>query len=74
MLDIFNDMYAGRVPPELKDINLVEEMLIALAFPFMRIYRRTPTRYSYSLHVINIAQNLTNFELTLPPPLSDLDV
>ena len=61
---VFNEMFVGDIPEKLKNLTLVEQMLIALACTFMRVYRRTASRYAYKNHVINIAQNLETFEAT----------
>ncbi len=49
-------------------------MLIAIVNPIMKIYRKTATRYGYTGHVINIAQNLEQFAPVLPRLVSDLPI
>ena len=39
-----NNMNPGRVPPPLKDLSVVEEMLIAQIAPMMHIFRLTAGR------------------------------
>jgi hypothetical protein len=51
-------MDPGIVPPELKGLTQIEEMLISPVMPMMAVYRLPHGQYDYSGHVVNLPQNL----------------
>jgi hypothetical protein len=67
-------MYPGVMPNCLKDINEVEEMLIALVCPVMKVYVKTGGNYGYTGHVINLPQDVGGFAKTLPRRVEDLPI
>ncbi|CAB4008417.1 Hypothetical predicted protein [Paramuricea clavata] len=67
-------MIPSCVPNELKDLIQVEEMLIARALPVMRVYIKPGGQRGYSRHCINLPQNVTELEASLPRYPEDLTV
>ena len=62
-----NNMNPGRVPPPLKDLSVVEEMLIAQIAPMMHIFRLPAGRqFGYRGHVLNLPQNVQSVLTRLP--------
>ncbi|XP_065826022.1 uncharacterized protein [Oscarella lobularis] len=68
-----NNMNPGRVPPPLKDLSVVEEMLIAQIAPMMHIFRLPAGRqFGYRGHVLNLPQNVQSVLTRLPRTKSNL--
>ena len=68
-----NNMNPGRVPPPLKDLSVVEEMLIAQIAPMMHIFRLPAGRqFGYRGHVLNLPQNVHSVLTRLPRTKSNL--
>ena len=68
-----NSMNPGRVPPPLKDLSVVEEMLIAQIAPMMHIFRLPAGRqFGYRGHVLNLPQNVQSVLTRLPRTKSNL--
>jgi len=74
LFSVFNDMYPGKVPPALKCINELEELLIALVCPVMKVYRKTKRYNAYTGNVINLPQQTEDFAAELPRSISDLPI
>ena len=69
-----NDMDPGSVPPCLKDMTQIEELLIARACPIMTVYHKHGGQLGYSGHVLNLPQNIQQFINKLPVRVNDLPV
>ena len=68
-----NNMNPGRVPPPLKDLSVVEEMLIAQIEPMMHIFRFPAGRqFEHRGHVLNLLQNVQSVLTLLPRTNSNL--
>ena len=68
-----NNMNPGSVPPLLKDLSTVEEMLIAQIAPMMNVFRLPSGRqYGYSGHVLNLPQDVQSVVNSLPRTASNL--
>ena len=68
-----NNMNPGRVPPPLKDLSVVEEMLIAQIAPMMHFFRFPAGRqFGYCGHVLNLPQNVQSVLTRLPRTKSNL--
>ena len=66
-------MNTGRVPPPLKDLSVVEEMLIAQIAPMMHIFRLPAGRqFGYRGHMLNLPQNVQSVLTRLPRTKSNL--
>lgn len=63
-------MDPGNVPPCLRNLSQVEEMLIARASPIMSIYRKHGGQRGYKGHVVNLPQNVRVFLPEYPNFLS----
>jgi hypothetical protein len=61
------------IPEELQKLTLVEELLVSIVHPVIRIYRLRGGQYSYGGHVINFFQDLPSFASKLPHALADLN-
>jgi len=71
---IFNDMQPGPIPAVLQGLTEVEEMLIALCLPIMRVHYKTFSRREYSGHVINIRQDVRLWWQKLPRKVEELPI
>lgn len=69
-----NDMWPGEVPPCLRGLTQVEEMLIARTCPIMSVYRKHGGQRGYRGHVLNLPQDVQEFLDRLPCNVSDLPV
>ena len=69
-----NTMIPSSIPPELKNLAQIEEMLIARALPIMRVYIKPGGQRGFSRHCINLPQNVTELATSLPRYLKDLAV
>ena len=69
-----NSMDPSPVPPELRWLTHVEEILISTAMPMMSLYRLPLGQHGYSGHVVNLPQKVSAFMTRLPRIPSDLDV
>eukprot|EP00118_Oscarella_pearsei_P020682 m.225765 g.225765 ORF g.225765 m.225765 type:complete len:1796 (+) comp40019_c0_seq3:374-5761(+) len=70
-----NNMNPGPVPPALKNLTAVEEMLIAKIAPMMKVYRLPSGRqYGYSGHVLNLPQDVQSIVTKLPRTIGDIDL
>ena len=67
-------MDPGPVPPCLKDLSQVEEMLIARACPIMCVYRKHGGQRGYRGHVLNMPQDVQGFLDRLPCRVSELPI
>ena len=68
-----NNMNPGRVPLPLKNLSVVEEMLIAQIAPMMHIFRLPAGRqFGYRGHVLNLPQNVQSVLTRLPRTKSNL--
>ena len=67
-------MIPSCVPTELQNLTQIEEMLIARAFPIMRVYIKPGGQRGYSGHCINLPQNVTEHATCLPRYPKDLAV
>lgn len=67
-----NNMDPGDVPSQLKDLNSIEEMLIAKVHPVICMYRYKKGQYIYKHQVINFPQDIVKFSKELPPTLESL--
>ena len=61
-----NKMDPGPIPPQLPELTLAEEMLIARAHVQMDISRVRGCQYKYKGHVISWMQNIPNMVQRLP--------
>ena len=63
-----NKMDPGSVPPALQGLyrRLIEEMLISPVMPIMSVYQLPLGQYGYSMHVINLPQDVASFVCSLP--------
>ena len=69
-----NDMDPGVVPPCLRQLSQVEEMLIARACLVMSVYRKHGGQHGYKGHVLNMPQDVQGFLDRLPCEVSQLPV
>ena len=69
-----NSMIPSSIPPELKNLTQIEEMLIARALPIMRVYIKPGGQRGFSGHCINQPQNVTELATSLPRYPKDLAV
>ena len=67
-------MDPGVVPPCLRQLSQVEEMLIARARPVMSVYRKHGGQRGYKGQVLNMPQNVQGFLDRLPCEVSQLPV
>ena len=68
-----NNMNPVHVPPPLKDLSVVEEMLIAQIAPMMHIFRLPVGRqFGYRGHVLNLPQYVQSVLTRLPRTKSNL--
>eukprot|EP01083_Nonionella_stella_P158783 517231_1 len=72
MLSKENDMIPCDIPDELKDLTMLEELLIAKACPILRAYIKSGAYRGYSGHVINVPQDISEFATRLPRKVSDV--
>ena len=61
-----NDMIPSGVPSHLQGLTQIEEMLIARAFPIMRVYVKPGGQRGYSGHCINLPQKVSELAQSLP--------
>ena len=71
-----NDMLPGDVPPYLRGLSHIEEMLIARAYPIMAIYRKHGGQRGYCNrgHVLNLPQDVQGFLDHLPRNVHELSI
>ena len=69
-----NSLIPSSIPPELKNLTQIEEMLIARALPIMRVYIKPGGQRGFSGHCINLPQNVTELATSLPRYPKDLAV
>ena len=74
LFSVGNDMHPGEVPPCLKGMSQVEEMLIARVCPIMSVYRKHGGQRGYKGHVLNLPQDVQGFLNCLPPDICQLPV
>lgn len=67
-------MDPGVVPPCLRQLNQVEEMLIARACLVMSVYCKFGSQRGYKGHVLNMPQDVQGFLDRLPCEVSQLPV
>ena len=60
-----NDMDPGSVPPCLQGISQIEELLITHACPIMTVYHKHGGQLGYSGYVLNLPQNIQQFNKLL---------
>lgn len=63
----------GSVPDVLKDLSLIEQLLIARVHPVVQVYRLVGGQTGYSGHVINFFQDVREVATSLPHVLSDVN-
>src|SRR5690606_15024308 len=72
-----NDMVPSATPPELLGLTMVEEALIAIVNPMIKVYRLPYQGVGYSGHVISFPKDVdahTEFATELPRIPEDVDV
>ena len=69
-----NSMIPSSVPPELRNLTQIEEMLIAHALPIMRVYIKPGGQWGFSGHCVNLPQNVSELATSLPRYPKDLAV
>ena len=69
-----NNMDPGSVPAELQGLTETEEMLIAPCCPIMRVIHLKGGQLVYGGHVVNVAQDITTFAVTLPRLAADVPI
>jgi len=62
----------GPIPPELLNLSLIEQMLIARVHPVISMFRIHGQQTGYSWHVINSVQHVENFAHRLPNSVGSL--
>ncbi|XP_015793934.1 uncharacterized protein LOC107370453 [Tetranychus urticae] len=73
--DLYTDanfMDPREQPEVLKNLTMVEEMLIAKVHPVVRLYKIKGQQFAYSGHVVNFEQDITNLHTKLPVNPKDL--
>ena len=70
-----NGMIPDQVPPELKDLSFLEEMLISKQLAHMYISRlRTGGQFGYRNHVVAFPQDVNTFTRELPRRVTDAGI
>lgn len=69
---IYNDMLPGDQPEVLKDLTLIEQILISPIKPFITIFRLRGGQYGYNGNVINFAHDISNLTTDLPHAMNSL--
>ena len=69
-----NSLIPSSIPPELKNLTQIEEMLFARALPIMRVYIKPGGQRGFSGHCINLPQIVTELATSLPRYPKDLAV
>ena len=69
-----NDQHPGPVPPELKGLSIIEEMLIARVDPMMKVYIKQGSQRASRGHCINFPQDISSLATNLPKLVQDLIV
>lgn len=64
----------GEVPPCLRDLSQVEEMLLARACPIMSVYRKHGGQRGYKGHILNLPQDIQGFLDRLPCNVEKLPI
>ena len=67
-------MIPSKVPPELQKLTQIEEMLIACALPFMRVYIKPGGQRGYSGPCFNLPQAVKELASILPRFPNDLPI
>ena len=67
-------MDPGSVPAERQGLTETEEMLIAPCCPIMRVIHLKGGQLVYGGHVVNVAQDITTFAVTLPRLAADVPI
>lgn len=67
-----NKMEPCEIPQCLRDLNEVEQLLIAKIHPQIFVYHLSGGQLGYKGHVINFSQNVTEFAKVLPHKLATL--
>jgi len=61
-----NNMDFGTIPPELKSLSLIEEILIARVHPVVSVFKIRGQQRAYSGHVMNFTQHIEQIASRLP--------
>jgi energy-coupling factor transporter ATP-binding protein EcfA2 len=67
-----NNMDPGDQPNQLKNLTLIEQLLIAQVHPVLCVFRLKGGQYGYRGQVVNLPQNLDSFTTNLPRALNSL--
>lgn len=68
----FNFMIPGPQPEQLKNLTLMEQILISPIKPFITLFRLRGCQFGYSGNIINFQQDLSNLNYQLPHSLNSL--
>ena len=59
-------MDLGAIPNQLRELTMIEQVLIARVHPVVSVYRMKGQQRAYSGHVINLAQHVDQITSQLP--------
>lgn len=71
-LTVENGLDFGLIPPQLSNLTLVEQVLIARVHPVVSVFRIRGQQLGYSGHVVNFVQHIEQIATRLPQDPSSL--
>lgn len=73
LFNVSNGLDFGRVPEQLQDLTMIEEILIARVHPVVSVYKIRGQQSGYSGHVMNFVQHVEQVATVLPHNLRTLN-